>query len=516
MKRRSSTSSSPSSSTSISSSFSCNEDRISNLPDPLIHHILSFMYTKYAVQTCVLSKRWRYIWTSLPVLNFCEWVHYRETGVLERIREEPQTTKRFIKFVTKVLSRRDDSDIQRFRLQSSLKYLTTDILYRCINRCITIAVSHNVQELYIQVTPDWCFEVPPCLCTCESLTKLRLDLCAIGEDLTYGQITLPSIMSLPRLKSLHLQLEYLLFTDERLTNKFFSCFPTLESLVIKFLASDQIEFCGSTEFVFGGMNLKISLPALKHFRFSSTEDDMEGLEEESNNEVTLNAPSLSSFILDSYMSTSFTLENLSSLVNADIEINIHGRDKGYFDSGEDKKELYARHFLRFFRGIHKVKILTLRHSFIMALGGAPEILDGQQLEFYNLQRLELWTYLSRDCLHSIFYVLKISPNIESVYLKISQDEPQVDPYFGEPQLYPNCDEVKFNTENIGDYWEAGFSLPCMICHLKFVKIKEHLKISLSCANFEKGASRWIWDWKLPGRDSKLLKGGLFAPETSWL
>ncbi|KAI3891283.1 hypothetical protein MKX03_000111 [Papaver bracteatum] len=32
-------------------------------------------------------------------------------------------------------------------------------------------------------------------------------------------------------------------------------------------------------------------------------------------------------------------------------------------------------------------------------------------------------------------------------------------------------KVKFNTENIGDYWEAGFSLPCMICHLKFVKIK---------------------------------------------
>ncbi|KAI3956361.1 hypothetical protein MKW92_033064, partial [Papaver armeniacum] len=390
------------------SSSARNEDRISKLPDPLIHHILSFMYTKHAVQTCVLSTRWRHIWTSLPVLKFCDRLHYRlGTDVSDWDKEDRQSAKRFIKFVNKVLSLRDDSAIQRFSLASSFNYSRTDRLCRCINRYIATAVSHNVQELYIQVIPDWGFEVPLCLCTCESLTKLELDLCVIGEEVTsHGEITLPSVMSLPRLKSLHLQLEFLLFTDERLTNKFFSCFPALESLVIIFLASDEIEHGGSTEFVFGGMNLKLSLPELKHFRFSSTEDDMEGLEEESNNEVTLNAPSLSSFILDSYMSTSFTLENLSSLVNADIEINIHGRDKGYFEIGKDKKELYARRFLRFFRGIHKVKILTLRHSFIM---------DEPQVD---------------PCFGE--------PQVDQV--DPCFDEPQVDPCFGEPQLYPYCDE----------------------------------------------------------------------------
>ncbi|RZC85768.1 hypothetical protein C5167_026438 [Papaver somniferum] len=46
------------------------------------------------------------------------------------------------------------------------------------------------------------------------------------------------------------------------------------------------------------------------------------------------------------------------------------------------------------------------------------------------------------------------------------------PHFIEKRKeYPYCDEVKFNTENIGDYWDTGFSLRCMICHLKFVKIK---------------------------------------------
>ncbi|KAI9157680.1 hypothetical protein LWI28_026242 [Acer negundo] len=32
-------------------------DRLSNLPDHIIYHILSFLETKYAVQTCVLSKK---------------------------------------------------------------------------------------------------------------------------------------------------------------------------------------------------------------------------------------------------------------------------------------------------------------------------------------------------------------------------------------------------------------------------------------------------------------------------
>ncbi|MCL7033593.1 hypothetical protein MKW94_022013, partial [Papaver nudicaule] len=100
-----------------------------------------------------------------------------------------------------------------------------------------------------------------------------------------------------------------------------------------------------------------------------------------------------------------------------------------------------------------------------ALGGAPDILDGRSLDFCNLQLLELQTYLSRDCLHSVLYILKISPNLESLSLKISERNYQ------KPPVYPFCDEVKINPENIGDYWDAGLSLPCMICHLKFVEIK---------------------------------------------
>ncbi|CAL4983551.1 unnamed protein product [Urochloa decumbens] len=44
-------------------------DRLSALPDCILHVIMSFMKARQAVQTCVLSKRWRYLWHSVPCLD---------------------------------------------------------------------------------------------------------------------------------------------------------------------------------------------------------------------------------------------------------------------------------------------------------------------------------------------------------------------------------------------------------------------------------------------------------------
>lgn len=38
-----------------------NKDRSSELPDALIHHIFSFLDIRYVLQTCILSRRWRYL-----------------------------------------------------------------------------------------------------------------------------------------------------------------------------------------------------------------------------------------------------------------------------------------------------------------------------------------------------------------------------------------------------------------------------------------------------------------------
>ncbi|GJN04832.1 hypothetical protein PR202_ga22407 [Eleusine coracana subsp. coracana] len=44
-------------------------DRLSALPDCLLHEIMSFLKARQAVQTCVLSSWWRHLWRSVPCLD---------------------------------------------------------------------------------------------------------------------------------------------------------------------------------------------------------------------------------------------------------------------------------------------------------------------------------------------------------------------------------------------------------------------------------------------------------------
>ncbi|CAN1795674.1 Putative FBD-associated F-box protein At5g22720 [Linum perenne] len=44
-------------------------DRLTNLPESIIHHILSFIDTKSSVQTSLLSRSWRSLWKQVPVLD---------------------------------------------------------------------------------------------------------------------------------------------------------------------------------------------------------------------------------------------------------------------------------------------------------------------------------------------------------------------------------------------------------------------------------------------------------------
>ena len=71
-------------------------DRISELPDCILMHIMSFLDTKDAVQTCILSKRWKDLCKCLTDLTF-------------RSPFRCKCKKYFRKFVSWVLSSRNDS-----------------------------------------------------------------------------------------------------------------------------------------------------------------------------------------------------------------------------------------------------------------------------------------------------------------------------------------------------------------------------------------------------------------------
>jgi hypothetical protein len=51
-----------------------NKDILSNLPECVLLHILSFLSTKHTVQTCILSIRWKNLWKRVPafVINYSQ------------------------------------------------------------------------------------------------------------------------------------------------------------------------------------------------------------------------------------------------------------------------------------------------------------------------------------------------------------------------------------------------------------------------------------------------------------
>ncbi|TVU14371.1 hypothetical protein EJB05_37834, partial [Eragrostis curvula] len=51
------------------SSKRCTSDRLSTLPDAVLHSIMSFLTSRLAVQTSMLSPRWRDLWRSAPCLD---------------------------------------------------------------------------------------------------------------------------------------------------------------------------------------------------------------------------------------------------------------------------------------------------------------------------------------------------------------------------------------------------------------------------------------------------------------
>ncbi|KAL2337949.1 hypothetical protein Fmac_012395 [Flemingia macrophylla] len=141
------------------------EDRLSDMPDCLIHHVLSLMETKYAMQTCVLSKRWRYLWASVPCLHFTS-------------KPFPRLVD-FKKFVLWVLSHREACHIKvLIYYRFGVDYATDQNL---LNKVIEYATTHGVEEIKINLRAKTSgsppVEIPLALFSCPSLKRLELKDC---------------------------------------------------------------------------------------------------------------------------------------------------------------------------------------------------------------------------------------------------------------------------------------------------------------------------------------------------
>ncbi|KAG0542250.1 hypothetical protein BDA96_02G086900 [Sorghum bicolor] len=90
-------------------------DRLSALPDELLHVILSFLPAPLVVQTSLLSRRWRRLWRSTPLIK----IHEQEFVISSKIRTNTLEERwaKFEDFATNLLLFHDNtSALGEFRL----------------------------------------------------------------------------------------------------------------------------------------------------------------------------------------------------------------------------------------------------------------------------------------------------------------------------------------------------------------------------------------------------------------
>ncbi|XP_042477821.1 F-box/LRR-repeat protein At3g59190-like [Macadamia integrifolia] len=366
------------------------EDKISNLPDTLLHHILSFLPTKYAVRTCILSKRWKYIWTSVTSLDFDDGFYDTEPGK-KRVRAK---VANFMNFVDKVLIQ-NASSLEKFHLKCG----SSCDLNR-INTWICAAMTRKVQQLCLLISVKQSLKLPHCLFTSEYLVKLEL----VGNFV----LNVPSSICLSSLIILYL--EKVTFVDDISVEQLFSSCQVLE-----FLTIDDCRWDNVTTFDFSIPTLN----CLTIYHCNST-----------GHKIRFNLPALTVLTYAAYAPEEFIVDDLSSLYEASIGVELSE------DQYKIKSSMHGDCVHALLEGVAHVKILDLDGDTMETLSFAAE--HPYMPTFPNLKRLGLgvcknygWGML--PCL------LECSPGLEVLQFyeglvhsdgqrKFNWDSPQSVPY----------------------------------------------------------------------------------------
>ncbi|KAL6142388.1 hypothetical protein ACLB2K_060670 [Fragaria x ananassa] len=276
----------------------CTEDRLSELPDAILCHILSFLSTVEAVKTSVLSHRWENLWASVPTIDVCGY--------------DPKEFDfdSFTTFLDRVLLSHDSSKVHRFRI------CCTKMVYPLLfDYWVSTAIGCNVVELDLDIYPlgpehsslaPQCFELPG------SLFMLKIA-----------------------------------YAGSHLMEKLFTCCPALEELTFE----AEPEYDDDSVF-----NMNICAPKLKRLEISFFLDrhDLEILEYEHKPFINANAPNLEKFTFYGNLLAIYISNNAKSL----NEVKIDCTDLHTVQELDDHLDA-ADNLHRLFTGILNVTYLSV-------------------------------------------------------------------------------------------------------------------------------------------------------------
>ncbi|XP_065871243.1 putative F-box/LRR-repeat protein At3g18150 [Euphorbia lathyris] len=414
------------------------EDRISDLPDSMIHHILSFLpSTREAIQTGILSKRWRNQWTCVPVLIFDS----PSYGMYSN-----QSDQNFLRLIENSLPLYDCSKMNKLQLGYNFKK-DPDFASK-----ISFATRKHVDKLildcYFPFSVD-CYLLPEFLLDNSSLVELKMSYCFFRLDwsVNWGS-----------LKSLEIVGWGLICRPS--IGKLVFCCPLLESLEFRnsnmgmngddddddVIASKSLKRLILVEITIDH-HMKISCPNLAELVICPNHSY--GLPDKM---IEISCPNLESVELHSSGIQTYKLVNCPSLVYADLDFEIHTSENGENVAKQNLQQL------------QHVKELTIRSWFIKILSALE--MEGLSYRMLNNKNLTLRLtnfeqFLGIEC------ALRSSPALERLVIKLPV-------YVGRmtadlSDLYEPCWDLNDCGENYySNSNETDFN--CSVSHLKFVKI----------------------------------------------
>ncbi|XP_058751045.1 F-box/LRR-repeat protein At3g26922-like [Vicia villosa] len=315
-----------------------NKDRLSELPNCLLLHILSFLNAERVVRTCILSKRWNNLWKSLPVLTL-------------------GSVKNSNHFMSKILSCRDSSatlhtlEFHRYAIRKP----------GLVKRIIKHAVSHNVRHLDIYLKCRF-EQFPRCLFSCGSLTSLKLSV--FLPTIFDKRVFFPNSLNLPALTSLYLRSFTFLVGDDGRVEPF-SALNKLNSLII-----NKCEVMGAKILGISSATL-VNLTIVTSDRAATAYFGFE-----------LSAPSLSTFNFTGlpFRKLCQTNGNLSMVKHVSIKV------KYWFDLTDGNTSFVLLNWLV---ELANIKSLTLTSSTLKVLSHAPDLLKSEFSSLCNMESLKV-------------------------------------------------------------------------------------------------------------------------------
>ncbi|CAL9224389.1 unnamed protein product [Arabidopsis halleri] len=357
-------------------------DHVSNLPDEVLCHILSFLTTKEAALTSVLCKRWRNLLAFVPNLDIDDSVFlHPEEG--KEGRYEIQVS--FMEFVDRVLALRGDSRIKKF----SLKFRTDFVSHRG-DGWISNALARGVSELDVLVIlyrarPDVFLLSPKCF---KSRNLVTLKLKSVCIDWLAGDIFLPMLKTL------------LLHSVRLCVDKFFFCaLPALEELVL-------------FDVTWGGMDVTVSNASLKtltiNFNYYL-------------GTLSLDTPSLVYFCFSEYAAKDYPVVNMDNLFEATISLLVtedHIKQSRWpnithwLEPDDDHVVLRLVYVGKLMKGIRNVQYLNLSPNTLDVLSLSCESMP----VFHNLKSLSIKSEESLGW-QAMPVLLRNSPHLETLVLE---------------------------------------------------------------------------------------------------